>query len=84
MKTVIERKPVPGKRTGFARVKAGEHLMTWRLFRRSTTTNRLFMESRTFTEYDDRRQISAYIWSLRKRLRDEVDAFDLAQMGLSA
>lgn len=84
MKDVKPRQPQKGKRFSWARVKVGDHRMEWRLYRRSETTNRVFYELRLFTDYDDRRNVAAYLRSMRNRLRDNVDAYDLANMGIEA
>lgn len=55
---------------------------TWRLFRRAIA-GRLYLEQATFPAGAARADIAHELRAMRARLRDTVDAIDLAYLGLT-
>lgn len=79
---LFDRKPRGRNRFSWGRVRHGEgRSVTYRLFRRAFN-GKLYMEVHTFNREDPRAGIARTVWNMRIRVRDAVDAVDLAALGL--
>lgn len=77
------REPAKGGRFAWGRaLSAIGDTATWRLFRRAIA-GRLYLEQATFPAGAARADIAHELRAMRARLRDTVDAIDLAYLGLT-
>lgn len=73
--------PTESRRFSFGRSVPEDGLITWRLFRRSSVNNRLFL---SIVISRDRGKASHALRHERMALRERVDAYDLEMMGIAA
>ena len=78
---MTNKHPTESRRFSFGRIVSEDGLITWRLFRRSSVNNRLFL---SLVMGKDRGKASHALRQARMALRERVDAYDLSLIGVEA
>ena len=78
---MTNKHPTESRRFSFGRSVSEDGLITWRLFRRSSVNNRLFL---SIIMGRDRAKSAHALRNARMSLRERVDAYDLELMGVAA
>lgn len=78
---MTHKRPAESRRFSFGRSVSEDGLIMWRLFRRSSVNNRLFL---SIVMGRDRGKASHALRHARTALREIVDRYDLERMGLTA
>lgn len=78
---MTNKHPTESRRFSFGRSVSEEGLITWRLFRRSSVNNRLFL---SVVMGRDRTKAAHALRHARMSLRERVDAYDLEMLGVAA
>ena len=78
---MTNKRPTESRRFSFGRSVSEDGLITWRLFRRSSVNNRLFL---SIVMGRDRSKAAHALRHARMALRERVDAYDLEMMGIAA
>jgi hypothetical protein len=77
------RHPNQKRRFCWARIPS-KHGCTWRLFRRSETTGRIYCVASWAPAGATRSLIAREVWRARIQLRETVDTVDLERLGVAA
>lgn len=78
---MTHKRPAESRRFSFGRSVSEDGLIMWRLFRRSSVNNRLFL---SIVMGRDRAKAAHALRHARMALRERVDAYDLEMMGMAA
>ena len=78
---MTHKRPTESRRFSFGRSVSEDGLIMWRLFRRSSVNNRLFL---SLVMGRDRAKAAHALRHARMALRERVDAYDLEMMGIAA